>query len=86
MTGVGTSIKALASMVEEILERKCNNLSGSIPYREQDIMYAAAPISKNRDVIHWKANIITKQGLSVLLHNSQKPLIFNSQFSIKNVA
>ena len=76
-TGTGTSVRELASMVEELSEKKCNILWGGRPYREQDIMYAVAPTSKNRDVIDWKASITVEQGLSLLLHNSQKPSISN---------
>ena len=75
-TGTGTSIRELASIVEEISGGKCNILWGGRPYREQDIMYAVAPTSKNQSVINWQANISLREGLSALLHNSQKPATF----------
>jgi CDP-paratose synthetase len=66
-TSTGTSMKDLASIVEEISGRKCNILWGGRPYREQDIMYAVAPTTKNRELINWSANIPLKEGISILL-------------------
>ena len=65
-TGKGTSIRDLASMVEEISGAKCNILWGGRPYREQDIMYAVAPTTNDRGLIDWHANIPVKEGLSAL--------------------
>jgi CDP-paratose synthetase len=45
-TGKGTSIRALASMIESKYRRKCNIKFGALPYRERDIMYAVAPIGR----------------------------------------
>lgn len=45
-TGVGTSIKDLAKMIESKYKKKCNVVFGAIPYRERDIMYAVAPIGQ----------------------------------------
>ena len=70
-TGKGTSIKELASMVEEISGRKCNIRWGGRPYREQDIMYAVAPTSKNNALIEWKANITVEEGLCRSLHKNK---------------
>jgi len=70
-TGTGTSIKDLASLVEEISGRKCNIQWGGRPYREQDIMYSVAPTEKNQGLIDWRASIPIKEGLSALLYNCQ---------------
>jgi CDP-paratose synthetase len=67
-TGTGTSIRELASLIEDIMGKKCNIQWGGRPYREQDIMYAVAPTSKNRSGIDWQANISLKEGLSTLIH------------------
>ena len=64
-TGKGTSIRKLASMVEEISGKKCNILWGGRSYREQDVMYAVAPITKNRELINWRTNITIKEGLAM---------------------
>ena len=66
-TGIGISIKELASMIEEISGRKCNIRWGGRPYREQDIMYAVAPIAKNKELINWSANISIKEGISTMI-------------------
>ena len=68
-TGTGTSIKELASIVEEISGEKCNIRWGGKPYRERDVMYAVALTSKNSKLIDWNANISLKEGLSAVIHN-----------------
>ena len=70
-TGKGTSIRELASVLEEISGEKCNILWGQRPYREQDIMYAVAPTAKNLELIDWHTNITIQEGLSALLDNCQ---------------
>lgn len=42
-TGKGTSLRQLASMLEEKNGKKCNISWGAIPYRRNDIMHAIAP-------------------------------------------
>jgi len=66
-TGIGISIKELATMIEEISGRKCNILWGGRPYRESDIMFAIAPTTKNKKLIDWYASIPLKEGLYTLL-------------------
>jgi CDP-paratose synthetase len=85
-TGIGTSIRELASMIEEISGEKCNIQWGGRPYREQDIMYAVAPTPDNRSGINWQANTSLKEGLPAAilsLHNCLKP-VSDSQFLIPN--
>jgi CDP-paratose synthetase len=66
-TGKGTSIRQLATMIEDITEKKCNIQWGGRLYRKQDIMYAVAPISNNSSIIDWHATIPLKEGLSTSL-------------------
>jgi CDP-paratose synthetase len=66
-TGTGISVKNLASIIEEISGQKCNIRWGGRPYREQDIMHAVAPTTKNNELINWHANISIKEGLSAML-------------------
>ena len=66
-TCIGTSIRELASMAEEISGKKCNIRWGGRPYREQDIMYAVAPPPNNRSGMNWHANISLKEGLSAVI-------------------
>lgn len=62
-TGRGTSIREVALLIEEASQRKCNINWGGRPYREQDIMYAVAPVNKNKNC-GWKANISLKDGIN----------------------
>lgn len=52
-TGIGTSIKTLASMLENKYDKKCNVKWGGLNYRKNDVMYAVAPQSINIK-IGWK--------------------------------
>lgn len=65
-TGVGTTIRQLASMFEELSSRKCNIQWGARPYRERDVMYAVAPIDKLK-LIGWEPRITLKEGIKANL-------------------
>lgn len=69
-TGCGTSIRNLASIFEQISGKKCNIQWGGIPYREQDVMYAVAPID---DLIRfgWKPKIDIFTGVFKFIKNKQ---------------
>ncbi len=67
-TGKGTTLREIASMMENLSGQKCNINWGGRPYRERDIMYAVAPISKNIQYINWKAEISLKEGLQLFLN------------------
>ena len=54
-TGAGTSIRNLATIIEEKYNKKCNINWGGLPYRDSDIMYSVAPLDKNDPSINWKA-------------------------------
>lgn len=45
-SGIGTSLRDVAQMLEKKYEKKCNIVWGRLPYRERDVMYAVAPIGK----------------------------------------
>ncbi len=62
-TGVGTSIREVATIIEEITNKKTNIKWGSIPYRPRDIMHTVAPISKAIAELKWKPMISIKEGL-----------------------
>ena len=76
-TGTGTSIRQLATMIEDISGEKCNIQWGGRPYRAQDIMYAVAPTFDNQGVIDWKANISLREGLASFIQNFKKTSMFN---------
>ena len=56
-TGIGHTIREVASVIESKTGKKANINWGALSYRERDIMYAVAPVGKNYDKIGWKANI-----------------------------
>ncbi len=62
-TGKGTSIRELAAIMEDVYGRKCNIRWGGRPYRDRDTMYAVAPIAKNMELLHWRANIMLRDGI-----------------------
>ena len=65
-TGVGTSIREVAALMEEISGKKCNINWGGREYRERDIMRAVAPVEKNQ--CGWKAEISLKEGIKRMLN------------------
>jgi CDP-paratose synthetase len=62
-TGIGTSIRDLASLHEKIYDTKCNIDWGKLNYRNMDIMYAVAPIKKNIELVGWKSKITLIDGI-----------------------
>lgn len=62
-TGKGTNIRELATIMEDVYDKKCNIRWGGRPYRDRDTMYAVAPIAKNIELLHWKASIILRDGI-----------------------
>ena len=60
-TGVGTSIRDVAKLMESITGKHCNINWGGRPYRERDIMKAVAPVEKNQ--CSWKAKIDIRHGI-----------------------
>ncbi|WP_227938055.1 NAD-dependent epimerase/dehydratase family protein [Alkalihalobacillus deserti] len=66
-TGIGTSIKELTNYIETITNKKANIHWGAKPYRKFDIMYAVAPISKNIELLGWRAKTPLVKGLQKLI-------------------
>ena len=62
-TGVGTSIRHLATLMEQVYGKACHINWGGRPYRDRDTMYAVAPIAKNMALLNWKAKISLKEGI-----------------------
>ncbi len=65
-TGVGTRIRDLATMIEEIRGVKCNINWGARSYRPLDVMKAVAPVGN----INWKASIAIQEGVKMLNINN----------------
>lgn len=61
-TGKATSIRELATVVEEVSGRKCNINWGGRAYRSNDIMYACAPRQEKRDLI-WQPQFSLMSGI-----------------------
>lgn len=62
-TGKGTSPRELAALVEKEFGRKCNINWGGRPYRPMDTMHSVAPIAKNLELLHWRAEISVEEGV-----------------------
>lgn len=62
-TGVGTSIRSVAEIVEEVFNKKTNIAWGSLPYREMDIMLATADITNNEKFLNWECKVDLKSGI-----------------------
>lgn len=62
-TGIGTSIREVAVLMENVARKRCNVNWGGRPYREKDIMLAVAPVNRNQ--CGWKANIGLQEGIKL---------------------
>lgn len=65
-SGVGHSIREVASIIEQVWGKKINANWGGLPYRQYDTMHAVAPISKNIELLGWKAKIGITEGIRIL--------------------
>ena len=64
-TGVGTSIREVAALMEAVSGKHCNINWGGRPYRERDIMRAVAPVERNQ--CGWHAKIDLKKGIQAFV-------------------
>lgn len=62
-TGKGTKIKELATLLEQVLNKRTNINWGAREYRKLDIMRAIAPIYKLEKELNWKPKISLEKGL-----------------------
>lgn len=69
-TGVGTSIRQLALMLEEKTQMKANINWGGRTYRESDIMYSVANNSELS--IPWRPKVALHEGLDMYLANKYR--------------
>lgn len=69
-TGVGTSIRNLATLMEQVYGKPCHINWGGCPYRDRDTMYAVAPIAKNMALLDWKAKIPLKEGIEKMKNST----------------
>jgi CDP-paratose synthetase len=61
-TGKGVTIREVAQLIEQISNKKLNVDWGGLPYRNNDVMHAVAPIGKLIQ-LGWRPKISLKQGL-----------------------
>lgn len=67
-SGVGTSVKEVSRIIEDITNKPCNVNWGGVPYRKIDTFHSIAPIYKNIKDLGWKSKISIEQGLRKLIN------------------
>lgn len=65
-TGGGISIREAAKTIEMVYGKTINADWGKLPYRENDIMHAVAPISTNLSFLNWQSRISFDEGIRIL--------------------
>lgn len=69
-TGIGTTIKELASLVELLSNKKVNINWGAVEYRPLDIMKAVAPSYIIKEELGWASNITLEDGIKKILEEN----------------
>lgn len=64
-TGKGTSIRKLAGIIEVLMNKKLQINWGSKEYRKRDVMYAVAPLEKNK--LNFQKSLTLDAGLAIYL-------------------
>lgn len=75
-TGIGHSIREVASVMEAVFDKKINANWGGLTYRTLDVMHAVAPISKNISMLGWRSQLSLEEGMKIL----KKDININLQF------
>lgn len=68
-TGVGTSVRHLANIIEQVSGKKTNVAWGALPYRPLDTMHAVAPIAPALKLLDWRAQVSLAEGVSKRINN-----------------
>ncbi|SDT95150.1 Nucleoside-diphosphate-sugar epimerase [Polaribacter sp. Hel1_33_78] len=68
-TGIGTNLKELAKIVEEVSGEKTNINWGGKPYRKSDVMYAVADQRQNKNILGWFNKINIEQGVKIKIND-----------------
>lgn len=66
-TGVGYSIREVASTIESVSGKKMNAKWGEIPYKKYEAFHAVAPITSNIKILNWKSCISLQEGIKILI-------------------
>jgi len=61
-TGVGTKIRNVSKLIDQLNHKKSKIIWGALPYRQRDVMYAVADIT-NLKKIGWYSKITLREGL-----------------------
>lgn len=66
-TGQGTTIRQLASLIENITDKKANISWGAVDYRARDTMYAVANLERAKCDLKWAPKINIELGIKQYL-------------------
>lgn len=68
-TGIGHTIREVASVIENIFGQKINANWGGLPYKEYETFHAVAPITKNLKLLNWSSKIDLLEGIKILMED-----------------
>ena len=63
-TGIGTTPREVAKIIEVVCSKKTNIEWGGINYRKNDVMIAIADIQNAKKFLNWEPKIILKHGIT----------------------
>ncbi|MCT4647350.1 MAG: NAD(P)-dependent oxidoreductase [Carboxylicivirga sp.] len=66
-TGIGTTLKELAKIIESVSSSNTNINWGGRPYRKTDVMYAVANQSYTNFCVDWTPRITLKEGVRLYI-------------------
>lgn len=66
-TGIGTSIRELAEIIEEVSGKKANVDWGKRVYRLRDIFHSIAPIARPKQDFGWEPKVTLREGVKMLI-------------------
>jgi CDP-paratose synthetase len=71
-TGIGTTPREIAAIIESITERAANIEWGGLPYRKRDTMYSVASETGYPAYLNWKPLINIQNGLDLYINRLDK--------------
>lgn len=69
-TGVGTTIRDLARIIEAVYQKNAHIQWGGLPYRARDVMRAIANTANLTDILNWTPGISLQQGIRMIKDQS----------------
>ena len=70
-TGIGTTVRNLAVLIENKIGKKTNINWGAKEYRSLDVMRAVAPVFKLEKELEWKAKISLEDGIKKIINGEK---------------